>query len=233
MTTDSDHWLLLHGTPLSPEIWYPTAAELETHLPVLVPDLTPDPQTTDAQSSVVSRVLESVRDTRGGLHIVGHSFGGQVAIDVALSLGDRVRSLTVLCSRDTPYPPFAEAADALRAGAAPDVEGALARWFTPLELAAGGPVVDAVRVSLAATDPLSWAASLSSIAGFDRSDVVGQLRLPVTFVAAEFDTVSTGAVMRSLAGRIPGSRFVMLEGAAHLSPFLDPVALAALLRSAA
>ena len=61
------------------------------------------------------------------MHVVGHSFGGQVALDLALLAPARVRALTLICSRDTPFPAFAATAAALRRGDPVDPDAALGR----------------------------------------------------------------------------------------------------------
>jgi pimeloyl-ACP methyl ester carboxylesterase len=166
-------------------------------------------------------------------HVVGHSFGGEVAIDLALAAPHLVTGLTLVCSRDTPFPPFAAAAAELRAGAPIDVERAMSRWFRPGELAAGGPLVDYARRQLRHADRPGYARALDAIATYDRSAVVSSIEVPVTLVAAELDAVSTPAAMADLASRLPRVRLHVLPGAAHLSPFLDAPALATLIRSVA
>jgi pimeloyl-ACP methyl ester carboxylesterase len=69
--------------------------------------------------------------------VVGHSFGGQIALDFALLAPQRVQALTLICTRDTPFPAFAGAAARLRHGSPVDVAAALRRWFTAPELSAG------------------------------------------------------------------------------------------------
>jgi pimeloyl-ACP methyl ester carboxylesterase len=54
--------------------------------------------------------------------------------------------------------------------------------------------------------------------------------MPATSIAAELDQVSTPAAMSALAGRLPRASLTVLPGAAHMSPFTDPVALARLIR---
>ena len=58
--------------------------------------------------------------------------------------------MTLLCSRDTPFPAFATAAARLRSSAPVDADAALSRWFTPAELDRGGPVVRYARRRLQA-----------------------------------------------------------------------------------
>ena len=130
-------WVLLHGTPLTPRVWDEVGAILAMSRPVVAPAL-PRPGT---QAEIAGRVLASLEDTRAPLHVVGHSFGGQVAIEVALAAPLRLASLTILCSRATPFPAFAASAESLRRGDPLDLPGSLARWFLPDELAADGPIV--------------------------------------------------------------------------------------------
>ncbi len=164
--------------------------------------------------------------------MVGHSFGGQVALEVALAAPARVRSLTVLCSRDTPFPAFEGPAAALRTGAL-DAATTMARWFRPDEIAANGPVVRYARTCLDVVDLPAWADDLVAIADYDRCDDVSALTMPTLLLAAEHDQVSTPDAMRAMSERIPDARFELVPGAAHMSIFTRPNQLAALLDRAA
>jgi len=231
MSGAGDWWVLLHGTPLTPAVWDEVAAYLRRTGRVLCPDVTPAgvaPDTTDAQAGLAAGLASA----RGGLpeqmHVVGHSFGGQVALDLALLIPRRVQSLTLVCSRDTPFPSFAAAAAALRRGDPVDTDAALTRWFTASERRANGAVVRYARDCLRDADRQSWAAALDAIARYDRAGSVAAISAPVTLIAAELDPVSTPAAMSALASRLPRASLTVLPGAAHMSPFTDPAALAAL-----
>jgi 3-oxoadipate enol-lactonase len=231
--TPTSPWLLLHGTPLSPGVWDGFASCLDSDEVVRRPDLramipatSPGLQYEDLQYDVAVAVAERLPATPH--HVVGHSFGGQVALELALLAPDLVAGLTLLCTRDSPYPPFAAAAAALRSGAPTDSSAALTRWFRPEELAADGPMVRYARRCLDEADPTAWAATLDAIAAYDRTDRVGTLGMPVAVIAAGHDRVSTPAAMADMAQRIPNATFQVLDEAAHMSPFVDPAALAAL-----
>jgi pimeloyl-ACP methyl ester carboxylesterase len=245
MSGSGDRWLLLHGTPLTPEVWDDVAACLAPSGPVLCPAITPAaaPAVTgaiapggearDAQQTLAVRLAAEVARPPGRLHVVGHSFGGQVALDFTLLVPERVATLTLLCSRDTPFPAFAAAAAQLRADDPVDPGAALGRWFTPAELGRADPVVGYARRCLQQADRQSWAAALDAIARYDRAGRTGSIQAPATLIAAELDQVSTPAAMSALADRLPRARLQILPGAAHMTPFTDPAALARLLLDAA
>jgi pimeloyl-ACP methyl ester carboxylesterase len=226
-------WLLLHGTPLTPQVWDGVAGHLRGHGPAWCPDISPAAGQRDAQAVLAAQLTRTLERSSERLHVVGHSFGGQVAIDVALLAPQRVQTLTLVCSRDTPFPAFAAAAARLRDGEPVDPGAALGRWFTEPELRANGPVVSYARRCLEQADRASWAAALEAIAGYDRADRVGSIGVPSTLIAAELDQVSTPAAMSDLAGRLPRAVLHVLPGAAHMTPFSDPARLAALLARAA
>lgn len=217
--------VLLHGAPLTPDIWAETVAHLGGRA-VVTPDCTEVPNSREAQSILAEQVAAEVE---GDLDLVGHSFGGQIAIDLALSHPDRVRTLTILCSRDTPYPAFGPVAAQVRAGSGPSIVGSLARWFTAEELIADPPAVRAAREQLSRANDEHWAAALSAIATYDRWSRTGSLSMPVTVVAAGKDGVSTPEVMADLARRVHGAVFDLHPEWSHMSAFTEPEALAALI----
>lgn len=223
-------WLALTGTPLSPTIWTPVADRLDGLL--WAPDVTPPAGVTEPQRRVAERVVARAREVGGTWSVVGHSFGGQVAVELALAAPELVERLVIIGSRDTPFPPFAAAADALAAGRPVDVDGALARWFRPAELDRFPGVVSDITEQLRQADRAAWATALRGIARFDAAGRVPAITAPVAVIAAEFDPVSPPEVMTAMARRVPGASATVWPDAAHLSPFLHPDRLADLLREA-
>jgi pimeloyl-ACP methyl ester carboxylesterase len=222
-------WLLLHGTPLTPAVWHDVAMRLREHGTVTAPDLGRIVSSGNVQRALAEQMLANAS---GEFHLVGHSFGGQVALEMCLAAPERVLSMTGICTRDTPFPAFAAVAD-LVAGSAPvDVEGGLVRWFRPHELQAAGPVVRYARHCLENADRQLWAQALRAIATYDSSAAVASIEVPFTAIAAQLDAVSTPEAMTAMAARVRHGRTRVLPGAAHMSPFVDPDALAALVLSA-
>jgi pimeloyl-ACP methyl ester carboxylesterase len=229
MSLADDWWVLLHGTPLTPAVWDGVAGHLSPLGHVLCPVAAPAGDAGNAPAALAAWLASSDGGLPDRMHVVGHSFGGQVALDLALLAPGRVRDLTLICSRDTPFPAFAATATALRRGDPVDPDAALGRWFTAAELRGNSPVVQYARRCLQQADRRSWAAALESIAGYDRSDRVAAISVPVRLIAAELDPVSTPAAMSALASRLPRASLTVWPGAAHMSPFIDPAALARLI----
>ncbi|WP_420366996.1 alpha/beta fold hydrolase [Curtobacterium sp. L1-20] len=224
--SSSQKVLLLHGTPLSPVVWDEIGTRLaEGHLDVAAPSL--------AHAGDSRAHARRIAATLGPapVHVVGHSFGGQVALDLALDHPELVASLTCICSRATPYPPFSVAAASLRAGLRPDPSAVLARWLSPAELPRSGSFATRLRQQLHTVDLTTWADALESIARFDRLRDLEDLSMPILAVAAEHDGVSTPSEMRRLAATTRG-RFLQLPEAGHMGPFLRPEVMAAIITRA-
>lgn len=220
-------WLLLHGTPLTPEVWDGVRPALGAVRPVLAPLLPRPIRAEAAQAEIADRLVAELAPSAGPLHVVGHSFGGQVALELALRHPDRVASLTVLCSRAAPFPAFAAAAVGLRSGTPPDPDASVARWFLPEEVAADAPLVGYARRCVATAHVPSFADDLDAIAVYDRTAALGRIAVPTAIVAAESDHVGTPDEMGAMAAAIPGATFALVAPASHMSPFLAPDALAA------
>jgi pimeloyl-ACP methyl ester carboxylesterase len=221
--------VLLHGTPLTPEVWDDVRPLLAAD--TVAPDLTELVAAAppgDVQTHVASAVLDSITDS--SMVVVGHSFGGQVAIELALLAPNRVTRAIIVCSRHTPVPTFAAGARAIRGGAEVDIGASLRRWFTPEELAADGPAVGYARARLATAPRGPWAASLDAIAHYDRSSTVGRIAAPVALFAAGRDEVSPSSAMVELAAALPDGRLRVVEAWAHMSPFAHPAGFAAALQ---
>ena len=218
---------------MTPQVWDDVAALLRPEAAeITCPLLSHRRGEPGDQHALATRVLDAL-GADGPFDVVGHSFGGQVALEVALAVPQRVRTLTILCSLDTPFPPFADVAAGLRRGEPVDAPGTLSRWFTPAELDADGAAVRYVRRCLSDVDPELWADDLDAIAVYDRSAAVGALTMPVTLIAAELDHVATVSAMTALAGRLPNAALTVLPGAEHMTPFVETKALAGLLSHAA
>jgi pimeloyl-ACP methyl ester carboxylesterase len=230
--------LLLHGTPLSPQVWDGVRAALTS--PTVAPDLTEmirtpvamsrlrkEQETCGLQAELAATVLAGLPDDEDEMVVVGHSFGAQVAIELALLAPDRLARLVLVCSRHTPFPAFADGARAVRASRPVDIEAGLRRWFTVRELGTGGPAVEYARRQLRTAPRAPWAAALDAVATYDRTSAVGRIAVPASLFAGGLDEVATPAGMEQLAAALPHADLEVVAAWAHLSPFADPAAFAA------
>ena len=147
-------WLLLHGTPLTPAVWDGVAERLEPSGLVLRPDLASDRRPGDvaagdrrAHARADRRPARRAARRRALLRRSDRARHG--ALRVARP---RCASLTIICSRGTPFAPFAEAAGAVRRGDPVDVDRAVGRWFRPRELDSEEPLVEYARRCLIEAD---------------------------------------------------------------------------------
>ncbi|KDE98326.1 hypothetical protein Y900_005050 [Mycolicibacterium aromaticivorans JS19b1 = JCM 16368] len=229
MPTPAARWMLLHGTPLDPSIW----DAVRVHLPAdsVAADLNRPQAGGLLQQRLAAAVLDGEPD--GPLIVVGHSLGGQVAMEMALLAPHRVRRLILVCTRDIPVAEFHEAARALRAGAPLDVEATITRWFTAAEIADEGPVIQDVRRRLAAVSSSAYATTLEALATYDRGAELAQIRSPATLLCGRQDLGCTPEVMSTLAADLPDARLQTVDAWAHMSPFVRPADFAERLLNAA
>ena len=230
--------VFVHGTPLDRRSWDPLIAELSGvrcitydlrgHGTAAAEDL---PESYDALADDLARMLAEHGVDRA--HVVGHSFGGQVAAAFAARHAARAASVTLVCCRLEPYPPFGEAADVVASGGmAAIAEASIARWFTREAVARDEPGVRYARERLAAVRPSVMAAALRLIAAFDGVPGLAASGVPVRIVAAERDSVAEAAGLRAAASEIHAP-FALVGGVGHMLPLEQPRRLAGLLSQSA
>jgi 3-oxoadipate enol-lactonase len=152
-------------------------------------------------------------------NLLGLSFGGMIAQEVALRVPQRISTLVIGACAGRIAP---EAREAVRergrtdpeTGMASVVETTMARWFTPQFV--DTPAVARVRERLHADDPQGWAAGWDAISGFDAQDRLGKLAARTLVVAGEFDAGTPVAATKAMADAIPNAEFTMLAGAPHM-----------------
>ncbi len=106
-----DPIVLIHGFPLTREVWDSQAAQLAAHARVIRPDMrgcgrssAPEgPYLMETLAGDVAAILDAIGVERAA--IVGHSMGGYVAMAFCRMYAERVTRLGLVCSRlaaDTP-----------------------------------------------------------------------------------------------------------------------------------
>lgn len=152
----------------------------------------------------------------------GISLGGAVGTALALRAADRVASLALVCTSARFGDPrqWRERAALVRAeGSTASVVTLIpGRWFTVGFAERAPAVVEAILAEARANDPEGTAACCDALAAFDARDRLAEIAAPTVVVAAELDPSTPPDDGRVLADGIPGARFVLIPGAAHLAP---------------
>lgn len=164
-------------------------------------------------------------------HVVGHSLGGLIALELALRARSRVRSLALLCT-------FASGKAAAPLGLRMVWLGMRARIGPRHMRRAGFLQLIMPRAALARTNTAQLAADLAPLFGHDLAEqppiVSRQLRamraysadarlkelagLPTLVVSAAHDPIAPPAAGRALAAGIPGAVHLELADASHGAP---------------
>lgn len=227
--------VLLHGVGLSAAMWRPVVERMAVRHRVIVPDMlghggspapSVDASLADYARQVVS-LLHQLGIERAG--IVGFSMGAMVAQRLAIDHPAVVARLALVCavhdrSLEAQLAVRTRALQTAIHGIAPSVPAALERWFTPAFAARRPDVIESVRTTLLANDPVGYLRSYAIFAQADQALAaeVSRIRAPTLIVAAENDTGSTPQMARGLHERIAGSQVVVVPALRHMLPVEDP-----------
>jgi len=153
--------------------------------------------------------------------LVGHSYGGAVALQAALLDPDRWGGVALVASggrlRVSP------AILAAVAESSPDAPFRLDAAFGPGTPAA---VVEAYAEATRSVPPTSALADWRACDAFDVLARLEEVRCPTLVVYASDDALTPPKHQRAMAARIPGAIEVALEGFGHMLPWEAPGAVA-------
>ena len=161
--------------------------------------------------------------------VCGLSVGGMIALELARSHPARVRAL-VLCDTAATI----GTADAWNARIAA-VEAAgleaigpavMERWFTAAFREKEPATVEGHRNMFERTTPAGYIGTCAAIRDADLAAHLGTLRVPTLALCGNEDVATPPHRVRSMAEAIPGARFVVIPGAAHLPCVEQPHTLA-------
>lgn len=160
--------------------------------------------------------------------LVGHSMGGMVAQETYARFPAKVRALVLSFTS----PAFAGGGEFARQFIAQRT-GALDAGKSMAEVAAalmptmrGSKAdpegVELARRTMAAIPPDTYRKAVELLTTFDRRENLASIAVPTLLVAGSDDRVAPPAVHQKMAKRVPGARFVLLEGCGHLGPMDQP-----------
>jgi len=237
-TGQGEPYILIHSLGADWRVWRDVIPALREEHRLIAYDLrghgyasnAPKVEAMQTYVDDLARLLDelNLRNVR----LAGLSLGGAIAQMFTLQHPDRVTSLALLSTMDhgarETYRANAEAAE--HDGMAAQVATCLLRWLTPEIVAENSWFVRYLRERIIRAQVPNWAAAWRTLAEFDISANLGELRVPTHLIAAEGDGQTTGPlVMKAMADRIPQAKYSIVAGAPHLSPLVKPHEVATLL----
>ena len=226
--------VLVHGVGMDQRVWAPQVQALMRTHHVIVYDMLGH-----GQSSLPDRSLElgdyvqQLRDliTHLGLqlpHIVGHSMGALIALEMGAKHSGECGSIAALngvyCRTEAQRRSIIERAEALlKHGKSNNLDGTIARWFgepAPAELQSAAELS---RLLLTEVDTQGYAKAYQVFAQSD-ARLLGQLQaitVPTLFATGEGDPNSTSAMSLAMHRALPGSRLEILSGQRHMMCLAD------------
>jgi 3-oxoadipate enol-lactonase len=231
--------VLLHGFPLSREMWVEQLASIGSLCRVIAPDLrghgqseSPDGiYTMDEMADDVVELLDRL-DIKQPIVLGGLSMGGYVALSLVLRHPERVRGL-ILCdtraAADTPEAAKGRedtARNVLREGSGQwMIETMVPRLFGKTTLEKHPQRVEAMLAVMERTSPVGIAGALRGMATrTDRRGDLKRITVPTLVLVGEDDVVSPPAEARELTAAIPDAQMEVIPAAGHLAPYENPAA---------
>ena len=234
--------LLLHAGVADSRMWDPIRPRLDRERRVLAPDLLgygasplPQGEYSDVDELVALLDRESVERTA----VVGASFGGRIAIDLALSHPDRVAALVLaapgLAGWDWSAETRAFGAEEDELLEQGDVDGAVElNVRTWVDGRSRGPdeVDPAVRSLVAVMQRRAFELLLPAYAAEPQPEErmleppaatrLGELAAPTLIVVGDLDMPDFPRIADRIAAEAPNARVVTLNGVAHLPALERP-----------
>jgi 3-oxoadipate enol-lactonase len=232
--------LLVHGFPLSRELWAPIVPQLESSYRLILPDLRGFGGSEGSDEADMGRFADDLRalldhcgETRPVV-LVGLSMGGYIGFEFVRRYPDRVRALVLANTRaaadsEEQARSRHETADrVLREGSAVVADSMLDKLFAP----AASPELRARwHAIMAAAPPQGVAAALRAMAPRPASfDTLASFARPVLIIAGADDAIASHDDAEAMRRAAPDARLEVVSDAGHLTPVEQPERFGALLR---
>lgn len=156
-------------------------------------------------------------------HLLGHSIGGMIVQELALSHAGRVASLALLGTtpafggQDGSFKQkfLAARMKPLDAGL---TMSELAQQFVPEIVGSRAPAsaIDAATATMSAVPEATYRVTMACLVSFDRYQDTAKLTMPACLIAGSEDNNAPAVSMQKMAVKMPRAEFHVLAGVGHL-----------------
>ena len=236
--------LCLHSSAVSSAQWKRLGTDLERRYHVLAPDLHGHGGTSAwtylrpmRLADEIALLLPLVDAVPAPLHLVGHSYGGAIALKMALAMPERIRSLTLfepvlfaLLGRlgdHAAYAEISQIADGCVTAVQDGRPAEAARVFVDYWNGPGSwaRLPDRQRVIIERAMPSvarQWDAIFSDTLSLEDC---ARLRVPTLLLAGDRGPTPVRRVVELLACALPTAIHGVIAGAGHMAPVTHPAAV--------
>ncbi|MDQ6741267.1 MAG: alpha/beta hydrolase [Actinomycetota bacterium] len=188
-------------------------------------------------AAAVAGVVSTLRaagdiPARGRVYYAGVSLAGGVALQLGVDFPKLFSGLGAICTGSKLGEPqgWLDRAHTVQAQGTPtQIVGSAERWFAPGFVEHHPEASARLLHSLQDADRFSYARCCEALAGFDITDSLDRIEVPLIAIAGGQDTVCPPAMVKALAGAVRHGRAEVVESAAHQAPLEAPQETAGLL----
>ncbi|MDF1610244.1 3-oxoadipate enol-lactonase [Hoeflea sp. YIM 152468] len=228
---------LAHGLATDLSMWDAVVPQLESRYRVLRYDARGHGQSpAPSDSYTLSELAQDVVDLLDDLSIektnfVGLSMGGMVGMGLGLHHAERIEKLVICDARGDAPDAYRKSwsdriervtADGVGVLAGPTVD----RWFTE-QFKRNDESVNRMRAMVSATSADGYVGCARALQDLDYARHLPTMTVPTLFLVGSEDVGAPPGTMRQLHHATPGSQFVEIENAGHISAVEQPDLVAA------
>jgi 3-oxoadipate enol-lactonase len=226
--------VLLHGFPLDRRIWTAQLEELSTAARVITPDLPGFGRSRSDKPFTLESLADGLHELLKQLDALpcvlgGLSMGGYVSLAFASKFAADLRGLMIVNSKAEADSPQAKEGrgkmiDLVRTqGSMAVSEAMLPRMLAEKTIADNARLTNFVRSMMNACPPRTIEHALAAMRDRpDRTELLGNLTMPVHFIVGQFDVITAPEVATAMHQKVPQSGLSVIPAAGHLTPLEQP-----------
>lgn len=233
---DKPALLLIHGFPLSSQMWAPQLEDLDEFVRVIAPDLRGHGQSDSVSGDYsIGMLADDCADLLGHLNITtpfvvcGLSMGGYIALEFYRRYPDLVAGLILASTRagadsEEGKAGRDKAADLARTeGATAVSEGMLLKMLAPQNSETDEELVEYVREVMSTASLNGVVGALAAMRDrIDSTPMLGDIDVPVLIIHGADDQLIPVTEAEAMYKAIPDSELVILPDAGHLPNLEQP-----------